>query len=158
VGRVLALTATATPEVSADIRKHFEIPEADHIQTGFHRSNLQFHVTPCEAAQRDALLVERIRSHPVGAAIVYVTLQHTAEILAAKLCAAGFPAKAYHAGLPDEYRSEVQDLFMRGEIPIVVATIAFGMGIDKSDIHAIYHYNLPKSLESYIQERWPGGA
>ncbi len=156
VERVLALTATATPEVSAEIREHFGIRKEDHVQTGFHRGNLKFAVTPCEPKDRDDLLARRLRSQ-TGSSIVYVTLQHTAEALAAKLRTAGFSANAYHAGLPDDYRSEVQQAFMLGDVPIVVATIAFGMGIDKSDVRAIYHYNLPKSLESYIQESGRAG-
>jgi ATP-dependent DNA helicase RecQ len=155
--RVLALTATATPEVSADIRQHFLIRDEDHIQTGFFRPNLRFRVTPCDAADRDRLLLERLQTAPAGPAIVYVTLQETAERLAGKLTAAGWQARAYHAGLAEDWRSEVQDRFMSGELPIVVATIAFGMGIDKADIRAVFHYNLPKSLESYIQESGRAG-
>ncbi len=157
VERVLALTATATPKVSEDIRRSFGIAEEDHIQTGFRRPNLQFQVTPCPAEERDDLLVSRLRDRPSGATIVYVTLQETAERVAGFLARADLNAKAYHAGLPDDYREEVQDAFMSGEVEIVVATIAFGMGIDKSDIRYVYHYNLPKSLENYVQETGRAG-
>jgi ATP-dependent DNA helicase RecQ len=127
------------------------------VQTGFHRPNLAFRVTPCAPDTRDSLLLERLRSAPEDPAIVYVTLQHTAETVAATLRQAGVHALAYHAGLPDDHRADVQDRFMRGEVPVVVATIAFGMGIDKSDLRAVYHYNLPKSLESYLQESGRAG-
>ncbi len=156
-GRVLALTATATPAVAADIRTAFSIREEDHIQTDFQRSNLTYRVTPCTAAERRSMLLERLRKQSNGSTIVYVTLQHTAEAVAGFLSSEGFSAKAYHAGLRDEYRSEVQEAFMSGGIQIVVATIAFGMGIDKADIRAIYHFNLPKSLENYVQETGRAG-
>ncbi|WP_347331633.1 RecQ family ATP-dependent DNA helicase [Marinimicrobium locisalis] len=151
-GRVLALTATATPKVAEQIRENFGIAPRDHIQTGFYRPNLQIGVTPCTADQRQARLLERLKSRPAEPSIVYVTLQKTALAVANFLSQQGFRARPYHAGLKDEERSATQDAFMSGETPIVVATIAFGMGIDKSDIRAIYHYNLPKSLENYMQE------
>lgn len=157
VERVLALTATATPKVSEDIRRSFGIAEDDHIQTGFHRPNLEFQVTPCPSDERDSLLISRIKERPTGSAIVYVTLQETAERVAGILSRADLNAKAYHAGLPDDYREEVQDAFMSGDVEIVVATIAFGMGIDKSDIRYVYHFNLPKSLENYVQETGRAG-
>src|SRR5205085_2835835 len=87
-----------------------------------------------------------------GPTIVYVTLQRTAERVANLLARNGLPARPYHAGLPSEERTAIQDWFMEGSDTIVVATIAFGMGIDKENIRAVYHYNLPKSLESYAQE------
>lgn len=152
VRRVLCLTATATPSVSQDIRAAFRIASEDHIQTGFHRPNLTLRVLPCEDRARLPTLLERLRDQGGGATIVYVTLQKTAERVAAALADAGFPAAAYHAGLKSEERDRIQDDFMASRVPIVVATIAFGMGIDKSDIRAVYHYNLPKSLEGYSQE------
>ena len=152
VGRVLALTATATPGVAKDIAAAFAIAAEDVVQTGFYRPNLSMHVTPVPAASRDALLLERLSSRPRGPTIVYVTLQKTAEDVAAALAAAGLPARAYHAGMDSEVRHEVQDWFMASSDAVVVATIAFGMGIDKSDIRYVYHYNLPKSLENYAQE------
>lgn len=156
VGRVLALTATATPKVSADICNGFGIAKNDHVQLSFRRENLSFSVTPCTASERDNLLVERVSAGD-GVAVVYVTLQFTAERVATLLAANGLNAKAYHAGLRDDYRAQVQDQFMRGEIDVVVATIAFGMGIDKADIRRVYHYNLPKSLENYVQETGRAG-
>lgn len=153
VERVLALTATATPAVAADICKQFSIKPEHHIQTSFARPNLQLRVTPCTADTRINLLLARLHKHPRDAAtIVYVTLQKTAEEVAAAINAAGLHAAHYHAGLKDDEREQVQNRFMSGEVPIVVATIAFGMGIDKSNIRAVYHFNLPKSIENYVQE------
>ena len=102
--------------------------------------------------ERDELLLARLRDRPAGPTIVYVTLQRTAEEVAALLAPNGFDARAYHAGMETEDRNAVQDAFMASERMIVVATIAFGMGIDKADIRYVYHYNLPKSLENYSQE------
>ncbi len=152
IGRVLALTATATPKVAEQIRSSFGIGSEDHVQTGFYRHNLDIAVTPCASDQRNSLLLQRIKERGPEPAIVYVTLQKTAEAVADYLCRHGLNASVYHAGLKDEQRSQTQEAFMAGETPIVVATIAFGMGIDKADIRAIYHYNLPKSLENYMQE------
>ena len=152
VGRVLALTATATPEVAADIRRAFDIADSDQTRTSFHRPNLHLTVSPCPAPARRQLLRQRLRERPSGATIVYVILQRTAEKIAAFLSAAGVAARAYHAGMKSEERSAVQEAFMAGDVPVVVATIAFGMGIDKADIRAIYHFNLPKTLENYMQE------
>ena len=157
ITRVLALTATATPKVSKDIRASFSIPEADHIQTGYRRDNLHFHVTPCPSEDRVELLIDRIKSRSPGATIIYVTLQRTSEEVAGALKNAGLNARAYHAGMRDDHRAEVQDDFMDGNIDIVVATIAFGMGIDKANIRYVYHFNLPKSLENYIQESGRAG-
>lgn len=151
VPRVLALTATATPKVVRDIRKHFRIAADDHVQLSFHRPNLDLRVTPCTASQRKELLAEKLRGID-GPAVVYVTRQETAEEVATYLSNEGFAARAYHAGLPDEFRFDAQRAFMEGETRIIVATIAFGMGVDKSDIRAVIHYNLPKSLENYTQE------
>ncbi len=150
--RVLALTATATPSVASDICSAFGIAEDDHVHTGFHRPNLFLRMTPMPSAARDRHLVERLQHHPPGAAIVYVTLQHTAERVARMLAGAGLAARAYHAGLDSEVRTEVQEWFMASPDAVVVATIAFGMGIDKSDIRYVFHYNLPKALENYAQE------
>ncbi len=150
VPSILALTATATPKVSTDICRNFSIAEADFIQTGFYRPNLTLLFTPTK--DRDQVLQQQIRAGEPGPAIVYVTLQQTAVQVATMLDEAGYPARAYHAGLKDELRREVQDWFMDSESAIVVATIAFGMGIDKSNIRYVYHYNLPKSLENYAQE------
>ena len=151
--RVLALTATATPAVADDIARAFRIAPADITHTGFHRPNLFLRVTPAPRAEILRLLAARLRERrPPGAAVVYVTLQKTAESVAASLATGGIDARPYHAGLPDDQRAATQDWFMRETAPVVVATIAFGMGIDKADLRAVYHYNLPKSLENYSQE------
>ncbi|NVK44392.1 MAG: RecQ family ATP-dependent DNA helicase [Oceanospirillaceae bacterium] len=152
VQRVLALTATATPSVAEDICRQFGIPAANHIQTGFYRPNLALGVTPCREEEKLQLLLQQLKAAPQDATIVYVTLQQQAETLAAQLQAAGIRAQAYHAGMKPEVREAIQNAFMAGETSTVVATIAFGMGIDKADIRAVYHYHLPKSLENYMQE------
>lgn len=151
VPRVLALTATATPSVASDIRRAFDIAEGDHVQTGFYRPNLYLQVHRVSAGERLERLTERVLALE-GPSIVYVTLQKTAESVASHLKRLGVSAEPYHAGLKSEERSAVQDRFMRDQTRVVVATIAFGMGIDKSDIRAVLHFNLPKSLESYSQE------
>ncbi len=150
--RVLALTATATPAVVQDICAAFDISEEAAIVTGFYRHNLNLSIVPVSASDRDALLLKRLQKRPPGPTIVYVTLQKTAERVAADLQNAGFPAEAYHAGLDSDVRAAVQDRWMASDSGIVVATIAFGMGIDKATVRYVYHYNLPKSLESYSQE------
>lgn len=150
--RVLALTATATPQVLVDICREFQIDARCAVRTGFYRPNLTLIATPVAAEQRDALLRRRLSEATPGPTIVYVTLQRTAEQVAERLAAAGIAAKAYHAGMDDDVRAEVQDWFMQGNSGVVVATIAFGMGVDKANIRYVYHYNLPKSLENYSQE------
>jgi ATP-dependent DNA helicase RecQ len=150
--RTLALTATATPQVLSDVCAGFGIEPACAVRTGFYRPNLTLLLTPTDPAGRDAALLERLQSAPPGAAIVYVTLQRTAEEVAGRLTAAGVPARAYHAGMDATDRAAVQDWFAQAVHAVVVATIAFGMGIDKADIRAVYHYNLPKSLENLSQE------
>jgi ATP-dependent DNA helicase RecQ len=158
VPAVLGLTATATPKVAADIRQSFAVAEVDCIQTGFYRPNLTLVFEPAGEPGNESdkallrHLTEKKENRSLGSSIVYVTLQQTAMTVAGLLAEAGFPAKPYHAGLKDERRQEIQDWFMEADQAIVVATIAFGMGIDKSNIRAVYHYNLPKSLENYAQE------
>lgn len=150
--RMFALTATATRRVLDDIVREFRIEPQCAIRTGFYRPNLTLLTTPVAAARRDAELVDRLHNRPPGPAIVYVTLQRTAEEVATRLVQAGFPAKAYHAGMEDANRAAVQDWFLGSDRGVVVATIAFGMGIDKANIRYIYHYNPPKSLENFAQE------
>jgi len=152
VERVLALTATATPQVIDDIAAAFNIAAGDVVNTGFYRPNLELRVTACSDNQRAELLVQRLRKRPAGPTIVYVSLQRHAEEIAAHLCQAGFQAKAYHAGIKADLRAEIQDSFMGGSTPIICATIAFGMGVDKSDIRYVYHYHMAKGFESYMQE------
>jgi ATP-dependent DNA helicase RecQ len=150
--RVLALTATATPAVLADVCRGFGIAPACAVRTGFYRPNLTLRFQPIAAGERDAALVAKLRTRPPGPTIVYVTLQRTAEQVASRLAAAGFAARAYHAGLEPDERTAVQDWFLASDRGIVVATIAFGMGIDKANIRYVDHYNLPKSLENLSQE------
>jgi len=150
--RVLTLTATATPAVVKDIQAAFDIPDEAAVVTGFYRHNLNLSITPVRSEGRDALLLKRLGKRPPGPTIVYVTLQKTAERIAALLEQEGHPAEAYHAGLDSEVRAAIQDRWMASDRGIVVATIAFGMGIDKATVRYVYHYNLPKSLESYSQE------
>ena len=150
--RVLGLTATATGPVLDDICRLFEIEPECAVRTGFYRPNLTILTSPVEADRRYEQLVEKLRERPAGPTIVYVTLQRTAEQVADRLAADRFPARPYHAGLRDELRAKVQDWFLGSDRAVVVATIAFGMGIDKSNIRYVYHYNLPKSLENYCQE------
>ncbi len=150
--RVLALTATATPTVLDDIRREFSIAPEDAVQTEFYRSNLTLRFTLCQQSTRDGLLLQRLRAQVEAPTLVYVTLQKTAELVAEKLVKGGIDARAYHAGLDDEQRRQTQDWFMQANSGVVVATIAFGMGVDKSNIRAIYHYNPSKSLENWAQE------
>ncbi len=151
VSRILALTATATPKVETEIRRQFRIAKKDVVKLSFHRPNLDLRITPCSRDNRKSILLEKV-SNCAKPAIIYVTRQETAEEIATFLTKQKLNARAYHAGLRSDLRSEIQEEFMGGEIEIVVATIAFGMGVDKSDIRAVFHYNLPKSLEGYTQE------
>jgi ATP-dependent DNA helicase RecQ len=150
--RVLALTATATPAVVGDICAGFGIAAADAVVTGFYRPNLTMLTTPARASERDQLLIDRLRERPPGSTIVYVTLQKTSLRVASLLAAAGLPARPYHAGMSPEDRVATQEWWTESGSNIVVATIAFGMGIDKADVRYVYHLNLPKGLESYSQE------
>jgi ATP-dependent DNA helicase RecQ len=149
--RILALTATATPKVVQDICKAFEIPASAAIITGSRRENLSLIAKPTKLLTRASVLAGEIKANP-GTSIVYVSLQRDAENIADSLRTAGIEARAYHAGMEDEARSSVQNWWMTQPNAVVVATIAFGMGIDKRDVRAVYHYHLPKSLEGYSQE------
>lgn len=151
VSRILALTATATPKVETEIRRQFRIAKKDVVKLSFHRPNLDLRITPCSRDNRKSILLEKV-SNCAKPAIIYVTRQETAEEIATFLTKQRLNARTYHAGLRSDLRREIQEEFMCGEIEIVVATIAFGMGVDKSDIRAVFHYNLPKSLEGYTQE------
>ena len=151
VSRILALTATATPSVARDIRRGFRIATTAHFQTDLHRPNLRLTVTACDEYEKDAHLLERLRAIS-GPVIVYATTRQATERIATMLQREGFPARAYHAGLTPDVRAAAQDAFMLNTTRIVVATIAFGMGIDKPDIRAVIHYHLPKCLEGYSQE------
>jgi len=148
---VLLLTATATKQVKQDMASKFAIAQQHIVQTGFYRSNLDLTVLPVAEVAKNQTLVDLIHHHQ-GCGIIYVTLQHSAEKVADYLQQQGIAAKAYHAGFKDDVRKQIQQDFMQGKTPIIVATIAFGMGIDKSDIRFVIHYDLPKSIENYSQE------
>ena len=148
---VLLLTATATKKVKEDMAARFDIAPANIIQTGFYRPNLNLHVRPVHEPYKNQALLEEIQKQQ-GAGIVYVTLQNSAEEVARLLQQQRFAAKAYHAGLDSDVRQGIQQDFMHNKLQVVVATIAFGMGIDKSDIRFVIHYDLPKSIENYSQE------
>ncbi len=148
---VLLLTATATRKVKKDMVAKFSIDLQNIVQTGFYRKNLDLSVEPVSSALKNNKLVEIINAN-TGSGIVYVTLQKTAENVAQFLKQAGISAEAYHAGFENDKRVLIQNNFMDNNIQIVVATIAFGMGIDKSNIRFVIHYNLPKSIENYSQE------
>jgi ATP-dependent DNA helicase RecQ len=148
---VLLLTATATEKVKTDMAAKFAIDEPHIVQTGFYRANLDLAVVPVASAAKDSQLLELIQQQS-GPGIVYVTLQKSAEKVADFLCKNQINAQAYHAGFDNEKRQKIQSDFMAGQVRVVVATIAFGMGIDKADIRFVIHYDLPKSIESYSQE------
>lgn len=152
IGKVLLLTATATPRVIEDMGDKFSIHPKNVVQTGFFRQNLFLRIRPVIQEKKDALLQEVLAGKPQGPAVVYVTLQKTAERVAGMLTRNGIAAEAYHAGMKHDQREDIQNRFMDGREGIVVATIAFGMGIDKKDIRKVIHYDLPKSMESYSQE------
>ncbi|MCF6456297.1 ATP-dependent DNA helicase RecQ [Pseudoalteromonas sp. MMG024] len=148
---VLLLTATATKKVKQDMAAKFQIQQQHIVQTGFYRHNLDLSVIPAVAEQKAQQLLDVVKSQQ-GCGIVYVTLQQTAESVATMLANQGINAVAYHAGLGAEQRQMIQNQFMQSNNQVVVATIAFGMGIDKSDIRFVVHYDLPKSIENYSQE------
>ena len=148
---VLLLTATATKKVKLDMAKRFDIADQHIVQTGFYRSNLDLRVLAVSESQKDQQLLELVKTQS-GAGIIYVTLQQSAQRVAQFLMTQGIHASAYHAGLVNDKRQAIQENFMQGHPNVVVATIAFGMGIDKSDIRFVIHYDLPKSIENYSQE------
>lgn len=152
IPQTLLLTATATREVINDMQAKFSINESDVVVTGVYRPNLDISVTPCEAENKMDELLSIIAPTPTEPTIVYVTLQSTAESVAHLLQQSGISAQAYHAGLSNELREQIQHAFMQGDIDCIIATIAFGMGVDKSDIRRVIHYDLPKSIENYAQE------
>jgi ATP-dependent DNA helicase RecQ len=152
IQQVLLLTATATPRVLEDMCQKFAIPRENAFVSGFYRDNLHLAVVPVDQDEKQQALVDALSAPPSGPTLVYVTLQKTAEQVAEALVAAGFDAEPYHAGMKMAQREQVQNRFMAGSSGIVVATIAFGMGIDKRDIRKVIHYDLPKSIENYSQE------
>ena len=152
IPQALLLTATATPAVMADMRAKFAIAPQDVVCTGFYRPNLRLLVEPVGGLHKRDRLLGWLTARAGQPSIVYVTLQRTAEEVASHLRGHGLPAQAYHAGMGHELREAVQRRFMAGEVNCIVATIAFGMGIDKSDIRNVVHFDLPKSIEGYSQE------
>ena len=152
---VMALTATATERVRRDIVSQLALAPCDEFLSSFDRPNLRYRVLPRKGA-REALLA--LLSERRGqAAIVYCISRRETEEIAADLTAAGHAAVAYHAGLDANARRRTQEMFIDGEVPVVVATIAFGMGIDKADIRLVVHQTLPKSIEGYLQETGRAG-
>jgi ATP-dependent DNA helicase RecQ len=152
IAQVLLLTATATPPVIADMQKKFAIAADDVVTTGFYRPNLNLLVEPVGGAVKQRRLEQWLGSKVGQPSIVYVTQQKTAEQVAVRLSQRDIAASAYHAGMAHEAREAIQRRFMAGQINCIVATIAFGMGIDKSDIRNVVHFDLPKSIENYSQE------
>ncbi len=155
---VIALTATATPKVQADIIKNLCLREPAIFISSFNRPNLYYEVQPKE--KKDATIrniVKFILGHKGKSGIIYTLNRKTTEELADMLAANGIKAVAYHAGLDAKLRAERQDQFMHEDVQVIVATIAFGMGIDKPDIRFVIHYNIPKSIENYYQETGRAG-
>ncbi|OEC36782.1 ATP-dependent DNA helicase RecQ [Pseudomonas cuatrocienegasensis] len=152
IPQVLLLTATATPQVVADMQQKFAIAAADVVTTGFYRPNLNLLVEPVSGRDKQRRLEQWLLAKAGQPSIVYVTQQKTAEQVAERLSQQGFAASAYHAGMAHEAREAIQRQFMAGQVNCIVATIAFGMGIDKSDIRNVVHFDLPKSIENYSQE------
>ncbi|MEK7637184.1 MAG: RecQ family ATP-dependent DNA helicase [Patescibacteria group bacterium] len=152
---VLALTATATDRVRRDIIKQLRLSQPRIFVSSFNRPNLTYTVRP----KRNAfpVLVDLLRQDPHASAIIYCFSRTGTEKLADKLRRQGFVAEAYHAGLDSETRRQTQERFIRDETRIIVATIAFGMGIDKPDVRLVIHYDLPKSVENYYQETGRAG-
>lgn len=151
--RVICLTATATPRVASDICRAFDIDEESGLfRTSTYRSNLKL-IAESGATKKELApkLTQFLRKN-LGPSIVYVTLQKQTEQLASDLRKEGFKARAFHAGLDTSIKTQLQDEFIRCDDLVVVATIAFGMGIDKANIRNVIHYNIPSSLESYSQE------
>ncbi|MGA9234739.1 MAG: RecQ family ATP-dependent DNA helicase, partial [Desulfobacterales bacterium] len=152
IAQTLLLTATATAPVIDDMCAKFDILKQNVVVTGFYRDNLFLQITPTAASDKKNRLLQRIQEAPQEPTIVYVTLQKTAEEVAVFLRTRNINAHPYHAGMETEKREEIQNKFMEGTMACIVATIAFGMGIDKKDIRRIIHYDLPKSIENYSQE------
>jgi ATP-dependent DNA helicase RecQ len=153
----VALTATATPHVRTDIVAQLKLDSPKTIITGFDRKNLSYHVLPTRNdADKDDALVHLLRTTE-GLAVVYASTRKAVERIAALLDRARIPAAAYHAGLDDERRHQVQDAFMTEKVRAIVATNAFGMGIDKANVRLVIHYAMPGTLEAYYQEAGRAG-
>ncbi len=157
IGRapIIALTATATPKVQSDILKNLGIPDAAVFKSSFNRPNLYYEIRDKVEPEKD--LIKFIRQHPGKSGIIYCLSRKKVEEMAELLCINGIKALPYHAGLDAKLRAENQDKFLMEEVQVIVATIAFGMGIDKPDIRFVIHYDIPKSIESYYQETGRAG-
>lgn len=155
---IIALTATATDKVRTDIKRNLGMPDAQEFKSSFNRPNLYYEVRQKVSDEdTDSQIIRFIKQHEGKSGIVYCLSRKKVEELAEKLRLNGFRAAAYHAGLDNEVRTQTQDDFLKENIDIIVATIAFGMGIDKPDVRFVIHYDIPKSLEGYYQETGRAG-
>ncbi|MEY4332319.1 MAG: hypothetical protein RLZZ196_1057 [Bacteroidota bacterium] len=155
---IIALTATATPKVQSDIVKNLSLRDPEILISSFNRTNLYYEVQP--KIKKDLTvksIVKYITGHKGKSGIIYTLNRKTTEELADLLKANNIKAVAYHAGLDQKLRAERQDQFLNEDVQVIVATIAFGMGIDKPDIRFVIHYNIPKSIENYYQETGRAG-
>lgn len=152
---IIALTATATENVRKDIVKQLDLAEAQMFISSFNRPNLSYEVLP----KKDSFgsIIALLQDYRDASVIIYCFSRKDTEMLVGKLVAQGFKAAVYHAGLDSRKRTENQERFIRDEINIIVATIAFGMGIDKPDVRLVIHHSLPKSIEGYYQETGRAG-
>ncbi|WP_440056386.1 RecQ family ATP-dependent DNA helicase (plasmid) [Pseudoalteromonas sp. T1lg65] len=151
IKQVLLLTATATNKVANDMADKFRISPDNIVRTGFYRSNLNLSAIEVSEQNKEAYLLAFLK-RASGAGIIYVTQQKQAEALAKLINAAGFEAKHFHAGVNPADKAKIQSEFLASDAMVVVATIAFGMGVDKPNIRWVLHYDMPKSLEGYSQE------
>lgn len=152
---IIALTATATPKVQSDIRKNLQMTEATLFKSSFNRTNLYYEVRPKVDVIKE--IVRFIKSNSGKAGIVYCLSRKKVEEIAEVLNINGIKALPYHAGLDAKTRAETQDKFLMEDIEVIVATIAFGMGIDKPDVRYVIHHDIPKSMEGYYQETGRAG-
>ena len=157
IGRapIIALTATATPKVKSDIMKNLGISDAKVFISSFNRPNLYYEIRDKNKAEED--MVRFIREHRGKSGIIYCLSRKKVEDIANLLVINGIKALPYHAGLEAKVRNENQDMFLSEKVDVIVATIAFGMGIDKPDVRFVIHYDIPKSLEGYYQETGRAG-
>ena len=153
---IIALTATATPKVKMDIQKSLGITDATEFKSSFNRPNLYYEVRP-KTNNVDKDIIKFIKQNPEKSGIIYCLSRKKVEELTEILCANGIKARAYHAGMDSATRNANQDAFLKEDIEVIVATIAFGMGIDKPDVRFVIHYDVPKSLEGYYQETGRAG-
>ena len=153
---IIALTATATDKVRSDIKKNLGMVDAKEFKSSFNRPNLYYEVRP-KTKDVDKDIIKFIKQHPGKSGIIYCLSRKKVEELAAILRANDIKAAAYHAGLDSATRTQTQDAFLMEDIDVIVATIAFGMGIDKPDVRFVIHYDIPKSLEGYYQETGRAG-